>query len=245
MNEYQFGKVEKCFFKYVRSKDEENQFHGIWHHRLYITTAVDIQEKDIFDNAVSNLTGILSNFLSKWKQVIINKDEMNYEFDKNPIIYLIKMDQIFGRVKIIDVENRTFAKRFSRAMNKRKRLNWFSQPYFRSKIGLAVTLAQSWRSFFALTMKYLPTIKCSHCSLSTFELQEQCPACYKIYNIADPPLGEEDTWIFEEMNHILELCFDHRKKLVIDCADSLIVKLIGEKAVGANTFVDISKYGFQ
>ena len=138
-----------------------------------------------------------------------------------------------------------FAKRFSRAMNKRKRLNWFSQPYCRSKIGLAVTLTQTWCAFFALTMTYFPTIKCSHCSLSTFELQEQCHACYKIYNIADPPLGEEDTWLFEEMNHILELYFSHRKKLVNDCADSLIAKLLGEKATGAYIFVDISKYGFQ
>ena len=128
------------------------------------------------------------------------------------------------------------------AMNRRIRSNCFPQPY-RSRLSLrpSVKLIQSWISFFTFTLKYLPPIKCSHCPISTFESKEQCP----IYNIADPPLGEEDTWVFEEMNHILELCFNHRKKLVNVCADSLIVKLLGEKAVGADTFVDVYRYGFK
>ena len=246
--------IEICIMKYVRSKEKEDQFYGLWQHRVYLTTGEVKQDNDLIGNTAFHLTEILSNFLTKWKQVIINKVEMNYGFDKNPILYLIKMDQIFGRIKTIGVENRTFSERFSRAMNRRKRLNSFpqlriDQPYFRSTLGLTVTLIQSWSSFFAFALKYLPPIKCSHCpgspTIATFKSLEQCPNCYKIYNIAEPPLGEEDTWVFEELNHILELCFDHRKKLVDDCADSLIVKLLGERAVGADTFVDISKYGFQ
>ena len=256
LNRYNAEIVEVSILKHVRSKEKEDQFYGLWQHRLYITTCEIKQKRDLIGNAAFHLTGILSNFLTRWKQVIMNKAEMNYEFDKNPILYLIKMDQIFGRIKNIktyDVENRTFAKRFSMAMDRRIRSNCFPQPY-RSRLSLRppVKLIQSWISFFAFTLKYLPPIKCSHCPgvlngspIYTFEAKEQCPDCNKIYNIADPPLGEEDTWVFEEMNHILELCFNHRKKLVNVCADSLIVKLLGKKAVGADTFVDVYKYGFK
>ena len=58
--------------------------------------------------------------------------------------------------------------------------------------------------------------------------------------------GEEDTRKFEELEHILQLCFDHRKKLLDNYADFLIKKLLfGKIAKGEQIFVDITKYGFE
>ena len=98
-----------------------------------------------------------------------------------------------------------------------------------------------WSLFYAYTLKYLPTFYCCHCAQP---FQDDCPECYKIYNITDAPLGEEDTYKFEELNHILDLCFVHRKKVVGDCSDSVIVKLLGNKACGAWVFLAPEDYGF-
>ena len=145
--------------------------------------------------------------------------------------------------------------KISSIMKKRKRGHWNAQSYQGEDFSLTtVTLYQSYCSIFIYALKYLPTIKCSHCPIIansspavTLESQDQCSACHKIYNIKDQALGEEDTRKFEELQHILQLCFDHRKKLLDNCADSLIKKLLGEnasKAKGFCFFVDVRKYGF-
>ena len=119
---------------------------------------------------------------------------------------------------------------------------------------LPVTIFQLWNSYNALTLKYWPTLSCNHCpdapwgrsSTNKFETKDQCSGCYKIYNIADPPEGTEKCiWKFEELNHILELCFDHRKILVDDCCNLIMVKLLAASGrISYRTFVDYAKYGF-
>ena len=138
-------------------------------------------------------------------------------------------------------------------MRKRKRGNWFLQAYFKNKMELPVTIYQTWTSYFALALKYWPTLTCSHCSNSAYEgsaskkseSQDQCSGCYKIFNTADPPVGESNTQNFEELNHILELCFDHRKRLIDDHTDYLIRKVLRKGICGVQIFLDVKKYGFQ
>ena len=248
LNAHDCTKITKYFYRNVWSNDNENQFYGTWHHRLYIISGMSGK----YNNTVSCLEDIFNNFLTKWRQVFISQQEMNYAFDKSHKLYLIKINKLFSTLKNLPALNNSMVKQFSLAMRKRKRGNWTQQAYFKSKMDLPVTIFQIWTSYFALTLKYWPTLSCNHChnascggSSTKFETKNQCSECYKIYNIVDPPAGEKDTWKFEELNHILELCFHHRKILVDDCSNNIMVKfLTANGGVCYNLFVDPAKLGF-
>ena len=257
---HDYAKKLKYFYRYVWSNDNENQFYGAWHYRLYTTNGMGskYEKKDITTNlmialTVSYLEENFNTFLTKWRQVIINQKEMNLAFDKSHLLYLIKINKLFSTLKNIPAVSEAIVKQFSLAMRKRKRGNWTQQAYFKNKMDLPVTIFQLWTSYFALTLKYWPTLACNHCpnalcggsSTTKFETMDQCSECYKIYNIADPPAGEKDAWKFEELNHILELCFHHRKILVDDCSNDVMVKFLAASGgVSYSLFVDPAKHGF-
>ena len=256
LNAHDCTKITKNFYRNVWSNDNENQFYSTWHYRMYIISGMGgkYNKKDVIGNCtVSYLEDNFNKFLTKWRQVIINQKEMDHTFHKSQWLCLIKFSKLFSTIKNIPAFNEAMVKQFSLAMRKRKRGNWIQQAYFKSKMDLPVTIFQLWTSYFALTLKYWPTLTCRHCtnascggsSTTKFETKDQCSECFKIYNIVDPPAGEKDTWKFEELNHILELCFDHRKILVDDCSNNVMVKfLTSNGGVCYNLFVDPAKLGF-
>ena len=248
---------EKFFFKFVWLNEAENKFYGIWHQGLYMMADPKLDNlKDktsnlVIDETVSYLKENLSNLLQKWRQVLTNQSKVNCASAKNSSLYLIKLSKLFSTLKHIPGVNEIMLKQLSSAMRKRKRGNWFHQAYFKNKMELPVTIYQTWTSYFAFALKYWPTLTCSHCSNSAHEgiaskkseSQDQCSGCYKIFNTADPPIGESNTQNFEELNHILELCFDHRTKLVDDHTDYLIRKVLRKGICGVQIFLDVKKYG--
>ena len=245
-------KFEESILKNVRLNQKDNQFYGIWNHRSYLLRGTEYKNNDkIIADSVLLLSEILTNFLSAWRHVIRNQSEVNYEFEKKPIFYLIKITRILKT--FIELENGATERTISLVIKRRKRNNnWAERPFFKSKLEFLTNIFQSWCLFFALTLKYLPTLKCSHCldtgndcAAPKPQSKDHCSRCNDIYNLVDPPIGEENTWEFEELKHILELCFYHRKNVIDDCADYLIEKLLGKVAIGAGLFVDVKNYGFE
>ena len=156
------------------------------------------------------------------------------------------MNGIFSRIKSIHVDLEMVKENMAFIMKKRGK--WNDTTICKSKLEVPITICRLWGSFFTITLQYLPTLNCSHCSKELghqeFNFKEQCSECYKVYNLTDPPVGQEDSWKFEELNHILDLCFGHRKKVVDECSANMIDKLLGEKGVGATEFLDVEEYGF-
>ena len=152
---YDYRVVETYFLKSIRSNQNEDHFYGVWNHRLLMATS---KHSEDVDSAALFLSGILSNFVTKWRQVINNQSEMIYSFDKNPILYLIKMTMIVGSFEMIDPANELITKQLSSVMKKGKRGTWNAQSYCKSKVPLPITLYQSWCYIFIFTLKYLPTI---------------------------------------------------------------------------------------
>ena len=223
------------FYKNIWSTKKDVQFFGYWNQRTYECNWNNWSAEDDY----KYFTGLLTNFLSKWKQVFNNLGAINYEFDKNPILYLIKMSTVVSELKKIpEIEKDEIYENFYAVMKKRG--NWNDQSICQTRLELPITVYRLWSKFYAYTLKYLPTLNCFHC---TQLFQENCQECYKIYNIT-APLGEEDTYKFEQFNHIQDLCFGHRKKLIGDCFDSIMVKLLGNKACGAWVFLAPEDYGF-
>ena len=250
LNAHDCTKITKYFYRNVWSNDNENQFYSTWHYRMYIISGMGgkYNKKDVIGNCpVSYLEDNFNKFLTKWRQVIINQKEMDHTFHKSQRLCLIKFSKLLSTIKNIPAFNEAMVKQFSLAMRKRKRGNWIQQAYFKSKMDLPVTIFQLWASYFALTLKYWPTLSCNHCY--KFKNKNHCSECHKIYNISDPPAGEKDNiiykWKFEELNHILELCFHHRKILIDDCSNSIMGKLLAARGtICYGLFVDVAKHGF-
>ena len=83
LNAHDCTKITKYFYRNVWSNDNENQFYGTWHYRLFIISGMG-------NCTVSYLEDNFNKFLTKWRQVIINQKEMNLTFDKSHLLYLIK-----------------------------------------------------------------------------------------------------------------------------------------------------------
>ena len=260
---------KKYFFKFVRSNLIENQFYGLWGHSFFksIVNTSGFKSKspeDCIYKSVTVLHGALANFLSKWKQVIKNQSQVNYTFDKNIILYLIKVNKIIEAFKRSDEEKEAVAQCISTVskemyyyMNlnsirkKERKEKWIAQANFSRKLQSTVSFYQSWNSYFELLLKYMPTLTCTHCTLARNgskapkpKSKTQCSECNKYRNVNDLPLDVEDPSKFGDLNHILELCFNHRKKVVKYFGESLIYKFLIEKAQGAAIFVDVEEYGF-
>ena len=194
---YDYRVVETYFLKSIRSNQNEDHFYGVWNHRLLMATS---KHSEDVDNAVLFLSGILSNFVTKWRQVINNQSEMIYSFDKNPILYLIKMTMIVGSFEMIDPANEliTITIIISNEEGEKRNLEYSillqkqSSPTYHS-VSIMVLYIHVYFEIFA-------NHYCSHCLIIansnpafTLESQDQCSDCYKIYNIADLVLGVRKT----------------------------------------------------
>ena len=239
------NQIDTRLYQNVRPTQKEVQFYGYWNQKMYF---IHCDENEDDENQMLYLAGLFSKFLSNWKQVFANLDTINYKFDKNPILYLLKMNGIISRIKSIQVDLEMVKENMAFIMKKRGK--WNDTTICKSKLEVPITICRLWGSFFAITLQYLPTLNCSHCSKELghqepkFDFKEICSECHKVYNLTDPPVGQEDSWKFEELNHILDLCFGHRKKLVDECSTNMIDKLLGEKGEGATEFLDVEDYGF-
>ena len=173
------------------------------------------------------LNRILLEFLDQSRQVINNPSSMNYKLEHNPTISLMKVHGVINKFNNIFTSNEMFeaAKEdFWKMMTKKGK--W--KKYCEEKQKLPYAIYETFHLFLKLTSLYMPTLICYHCQFSSTRRKQQCIAtcsrCKQLREVlkrsTNPYTNPSET--IAALNHIKDLCFQHRKELVNEFTVSMI-----------------------
>ena len=183
-----------------------------------------------------SFTDPFKEFFEAWSIIIRNEDAMNYPLPRVPVLYLMKFDAMICAYEsktqnilkkgILDLE-----------VLLKTRKNWDDPIFLYDKLKIYKEIINARDTCLAKSVEYRPTLVCKHCLIlqnlvpEAKHLKElgrshpnqhhNCYTCTTIYCSFDNWDGSRASKLCV-LNHILELCFNHRTEIMEDCKDLLV-----------------------
>ena len=165
-----------------------------------------------------------------WSLIIRNEDKMNYSLVRSPVLYLMKFDATICVYKARSTNTLKEGIKNLKALLK-KRKNWDDATFLNDKLRIYKEIGNAVDTCFAKSVEYQPTLICQHClllqnlmpektHLKVFgrpqpNQQHDCSTCVSIYSRFDNWVDSDSNRLCV-LNHILQLCFNHRIEILDD-----------------------------
>ena len=114
----------------------------------------------------------------------------------------------------------------------KKRRNWTDPSFLNDKLRIFQKIINARDVCLCKSIEYQPTFICKHCFHEKLEAstmcmktygrphpqpnQHHCSSCLELYSFIDDWVGSYSSQMCA-LDHILELCFNHRLEIVEDC----------------------------